>query len=162
MIRTPLIMVTLIPIRMPLHLSHQVRKHMQILCLCICKDGHGGTGQKVGQWWCVDWLTLGQALGRQGRCRARSWQDQFDPDLYLGLSQDYLVTWADQTCIRQMSYTHSHLSPADPLPDLGRLQRVPRHEKLWDCVTWPAWENSNVFLFNWCLYSSEISDCKSP
>ena len=43
-----------------------------------------------------------------------------------------------------------------------RLLRVPRHEKLWNYVTWPAWENSNVFLFNWCLYSSEISDCKSP
>ena len=53
-------------------------------------------------------------------------------------------------------------APGPRPPDLRRLQRVPRHEKLGNYVTWPAWENSNVFLFNWCLYSSEISDCKSP
>ena len=57
---------------------------------------------------------------------------------------------------------HQQPRPGAPPPDLRRLQRVPRHEKLWNYVTWPAWENSNVFLFNWCLYSSEISDCKSP
>ena len=57
---------------------------------------------------------------------------------------------------------HQQPRPGAPPPDLQRLQRVPRHEKLWNYVTWPAWENSNVFLFNWCLYSSEISDCKSP
>ena len=37
-----------------------------------------------------------------------------------------------------------------------------RHEKFGNYVTWPAWENWNVFQFNWCLYISEISDCKSP
>ena len=47
-------------------------------------------------------------------------------------------------------------APGAPPPDLRRLQRVPRHEKLWNYVTWPAWENSNVVLF------SEITDCKSP
>ena len=57
---------------------------------------------------------------------------------------------------------HQQPRPGAPPPDLRRLQRVPRHEKLWNYVTWPAWENSNVFLFNWCLCSSEISDCKSP
>ena len=61
-----------------------------------------------------------------------------------------------------MPVRHSHLPPTAPPPDLRRLLRVPRYEKLWNYVTWPAWENSNVFLFNWCLYSSEISDCKSP
>ena len=55
---------------------------------------------------------------------------------------------------------HSRLSPTAlappwaPPPDLRRPQRVLRHEKLWNYVTWPAWENSNVFLFNWCLYSN--------
>ena len=44
--------------------------------------------------------------------------------------------------------------PWAPPPDLRRPQRVLRHEKLWNYVTWPAWENSNVFLFNWCLYSN--------
>ena len=57
---------------------------------------------------------------------------------------------------------HQQPRPGAPPTDLRRLQRVLRHEKLWNYVTWPAWENSNVFLFNWCLYSSEISDCKSP
>ena len=57
---------------------------------------------------------------------------------------------------------HQQPRPGAPPPDLRRLQRVPRHEKLWNYVTWPAWENWNVFPFNWCLYSSEISDCKSP
>ena len=49
---------------------------------------------------------------------------------------------------------HSHLPPTAPPPDLRRLQRVLRHEKLWNYVTWPAWENWNVFQFNWCLYSN--------
>ena len=44
---------------------------------------------------------------------------------------------------------HSHLPPTAPPrappPDLRRLQRMPRHEKLWNYVTWPAWENLNVF-----------------
>ena len=47
-------------------------------------------------------------------------------------------------------------------PDLlRRPQRVVRHDKLGNYVKWPAWGNWNVFLFNWCLYSSEILDCKS-
>ena len=49
---------------------------------------------------------------------------------------------------------HSHLPPTAPPPDLRRLQRVLRHEKLWNYVTWPAWENWNVFQFNWCWYSN--------
>ena len=55
---------------------------------------------------------------------------------------------------------HSRLSstalapPRVPPPDLRRPQRVLRHEKLWNYVTWPAWENWNVFRFNWCLYSN--------
>ena len=57
---------------------------------------------------------------------------------------------------------HSHLPPTAPPPDLRRPQRVLRHEKLGNSVTWPAWENWNAFLFNWCLYSSEIYHCKSP
>ena len=57
---------------------------------------------------------------------------------------------------------HSHLPPTAPPPDLLRPQRVLRHEKLGNYVTWPPWENWNVILFNWCLYNSEISDCKHP
>ena len=57
---------------------------------------------------------------------------------------------------------HSHLPPTAPPSDLRRPQRVLKHEKLGNYVTWPAWENWNVFQFNWCLYSSEISDWKSP
>ena len=55
---------------------------------------------------------------------------------------------------------HSRLSPTalapprTPPPDLRRPQRVLRHEKLWNYVTWPAWENWNVFQSNWCLYSN--------
>ena len=59
-------------------------------------------------------------------------------------------------------HEHSHLPPTAPPPDLRRPQRVLRHEKLGNSVTWPAWENWNAFLFNRCLYSSEIDDCKSP
>ena len=67
------------------------------------------------------------------------------------------------------SLTHNHSTRAaqsvatnSHAPDLQRPQRVLRHEKLRNYVTWPAWENWNVFQFNWCLYRSEISDCKSP
>ena len=61
-----------------------------------------------------------------------------------------------------MVYLHSNLPPTAPPPDPRRPQRVLRHEELGNYVTWPARGNSNVFLFNKCLYSSEISDCKSP
>ena len=60
----------------------------------------------------------------------------------------------------QVADNHSRLSstalapPRVPPPDLRRPQRVLRHEKLWNYVTWPAWENWNVFRFNWCLYSN--------
>ena len=46
---------------------------------------------------------------------------------------------------------HQQPRPGAPPPDLGRLQRVLRHEKLWNYVTWPVWENSNVFLFQLVL-----------
>ena len=71
-------------------------------------------------------------------------------------------TWKGWPVKRDRSVVteHSRLSPTAPAPpwapppDLRRPQRVLRHEKLWNYVTWPAWENSNVFLFNWCLYSN--------
>ena len=83
-----------------------------------------------------------------------------------GLHAPVVTEWWP-ACLHKQSPTitvtcHQQPRPGAPPPDLRRLQRVPRHEKLWNYVTWPAWENSNVFLFNWCLYSSEISDCKSP
>ena len=37
---------------------------------------------------------------------------------------------------------------------------VVRPDKLENSAKWPAWEHWNVFQFNWCLYTSEISDCK--
>ena len=61
-------------------------------------------------------------------------------------------------------FIHSRLPPTAPPPDLRRPKRVLqfRHEKLCNYVTWPAWENWNVYQFNCCLYSSKISYCKSP
>ena len=64
--------------------------------------------------------------------------------------------------LRRVRWGYSHLSPTAPPPDLRRPHRVSqlRHEMLGNYVTWPAWGNWNVFLFNWCLYhvySSEIS-----
>ena len=67
----------------------------------------------------------------------------------------------NRTGVTRTVTCHQQPRPTTPPPDLRRLQRVPRHEKLWNYVTCPAWENWNVFLFNWCLHSSEISDCKS-
>ena len=40
--------------------------------------------------------------------------------------------------------------------------RVVKHERLRNSITRTAWENWNASQFNWCLYNSEISYCKSP
>ena len=58
----------------------------------------------------------------------------------------------------EQSLFHSHLPPTAPPSDLRRPQRVLRpHEKLGNYVTWPAWENWNVFQFNWCLYTQSLA-----
>ena len=57
---------------------------------------------------------------------------------------------------------HSWLELEAPPLTCGVPSECFRHEKLGNCLTWSAWENWNVYQFNWCLYSSEIPDCKSP
>ena len=47
--------------------------------------------------------------------------------------------------VRAQSLATNSPAPGAPPPDLRRLQRVLRHQKLWNYVTWPAWENWNVF-----------------
>ena len=53
---------------------------------------------------------------------------------------------------------HSRLLPTAPHPNPWRHQWVVMHKNLENAVTWPAWENWNVFRFNWCSYCTQISD----
>ena len=53
------------------------------------------------------------------------------------------LEWAHKPFLRTYITVTCHQQPR-PLT-CRRLMRVPRHEKLWNYVTWPAWENSNVF-----------------
>ena len=61
-------------------------------------------------------------------------------------------------CCLDMATGHSHLSATTLSLDLWNPQRVlTGYEKLGNYVTWPAWENWNVFLFSWCLYWQRYS-----
>ena len=103
-----------------------------------------------------------RTLGRFGTIHAEDQSNNkraYKRILTFGTAQsNTLIVWS--CLVNKGPVWHSRLSPTAlapprvPPPDLRRPQRVLRHEKLWNYVTWPAWENWNVFQFNWCLYSN--------